>query len=231
MKLNVTALLSVLGGYVDTLGYLALQGLFTSHVTGNFVTLGAALVFGTTGILAKMLALPVFCAVIVLTRLVSSNLPGRGLPVLESVLTLKIALLTVAAVLAIRMGPFSTGDAWPAILTGMMLVSAMAIQNAVQRIHLGSTPPTTIMTGTTTQLMIDLADVIHGLPSERRTATLARMRSMLIAVVSFALGAACGAALFAATKSWCFVVPPVLALLVRWAVKPGGTPLAAAAGG
>ena len=41
--------LSVTAGYVDTAGYLALQGLFTSHVTGNFVTLGAALVFGTSG--------------------------------------------------------------------------------------------------------------------------------------------------------------------------------------
>jgi uncharacterized membrane protein YoaK (UPF0700 family) len=36
-------LLSVNAGYVDTAGYLALQGLFTAHVTGNFVTLGASL--------------------------------------------------------------------------------------------------------------------------------------------------------------------------------------------
>jgi uncharacterized membrane protein YoaK (UPF0700 family) len=32
--------LSVTAGYVDTAGYLALQGLFSAHVTGNFVTLG-----------------------------------------------------------------------------------------------------------------------------------------------------------------------------------------------
>jgi uncharacterized membrane protein YoaK (UPF0700 family) len=41
-----------------------LQGLFTAHVTGNFVTIGAALVFGTSGVVAKLLALPVFCIVI-----------------------------------------------------------------------------------------------------------------------------------------------------------------------
>ena len=36
-------LLSFTAGYVDTAGFLALQGLFTAHVTGNFVTLGASL--------------------------------------------------------------------------------------------------------------------------------------------------------------------------------------------
>jgi hypothetical protein len=38
------ALLSFNGGFVDTAGFLGLQGLFVAHVTGNFVTLGAALV-------------------------------------------------------------------------------------------------------------------------------------------------------------------------------------------
>jgi len=42
-------LLSVNAGYVDTAGFLALHGLFTAHVTGNFVTLGAALVMPLAG--------------------------------------------------------------------------------------------------------------------------------------------------------------------------------------
>jgi uncharacterized membrane protein YoaK (UPF0700 family) len=75
--------------------------------------------------------------------------------------------------------------------------------------------------------MIDLADVIHGLPSDRRAATLARMRGMGIAVGSFALGAALGAALYAAVKDWCFVLPPVLALIVRLGATPPGVPPAA----
>jgi uncharacterized membrane protein YoaK (UPF0700 family) len=135
MRPTIPTLLSFNGGYVDTVGYLSLQGLFTAHVTGNFVTIGAALVFGTSGVLAKLLALPVFCVVIILTRLVSFNLPARW-PVLESILTMKFLLLVVAAVLAISMGPFATGDGAPAIIVGMTLVSAMAIQNAVHRIHL-----------------------------------------------------------------------------------------------
>jgi hypothetical protein len=45
-------LLSLNAGFVDTAGFLALQGLFTAHVTGNFVTLGASLVLGTSGAIA-----------------------------------------------------------------------------------------------------------------------------------------------------------------------------------
>src|SRR6201995_920473 len=82
-------LLGVNGGYVDTMGFLALQGLFTAHVTGNFVTLGAALVSGTSGVLAKLIALPVFCATIVLARLFALAIASRGRPALFILLWVK----------------------------------------------------------------------------------------------------------------------------------------------
>jgi uncharacterized membrane protein YoaK (UPF0700 family) len=72
----------------------------------------------------------------------------------------------------------------------MLFVSAMAVQNAVHRLHLASAPPSTLMTGTTTQLMIDVSDLLQGMPPEIRAAALARMRSMSIAVTCFAVGAA-----------------------------------------
>ena len=50
-------LLSLNAGYIDTAGFLGLHGLFTAHVTGNFVTLAASLVHGTSGALAKLLHL------------------------------------------------------------------------------------------------------------------------------------------------------------------------------
>jgi uncharacterized membrane protein YoaK (UPF0700 family) len=218
MKPTLPTLLSFNAGYVDTAGYLALQGLFTAHVTGNFVTIGAALVFGTSGVVAKLLALPVFCMVIIVSRLVSFNLPARW-PVFETMLTLQLFLLLVAAVLAIAMGPFTNGDGAPAIIMGMTLVASMAIQNAAQRIHLGAAPPTTIMTGTTTQIMIDIADMIRGVPGVARDATRSRLRRMCVAVASFAAGAAGGALLFHAIGSWCFALPPVVALLARITAK------------
>jgi uncharacterized membrane protein YoaK (UPF0700 family) len=208
-------LLSFNGGYVDTAGFLALQGLFTAHVTGNFVTLGAALAFGTSGILAKLLALPVFCLVIIATRFASYGLPNRHWPELRTMLTLKLILLVIGAALAIHLGPFANGDGAAAIVTGMTFVAAMAIQNAAHRIHLGTAPPSTLMTGTTTQLMIDIADMFHGVPEDERAATRARMQRMGTAIASFAAGAALAALLFSTVRMWCFAVAPLVALSAR----------------
>jgi hypothetical protein len=71
---NVPVLLSFNGGFVDTAGFLAFKDLFTAHVTGNFVTIAATLISGASGVVTKMLALPVFCAVVVITRLVSTRI-------------------------------------------------------------------------------------------------------------------------------------------------------------
>src|SRR5271170_739430 len=214
MKLSsipaMPVLLSVTAGYVDTAGYLALQGLFTAHVTGNFVTLGASLVSGTSGVLAKLLALPTFCVAIIVTRWASYRLPPRGLPVLRTMLSLKVVLLTVAAVLAMRYGPFLSGDSGAALATGLALVSAMAIQNAAQRIHLGVSPPTTLMTGNTTQIMIDVADLMHGMAIEKQGALRARLPKMMAAVMAFALGCAGAAIVYARVGVYCFLIPPLL---------------------
>jgi uncharacterized membrane protein YoaK (UPF0700 family) len=219
MKIGLPTLLSFNAGYVDTAGYLALQGLFSAHVTGNFVTIAAALAFGTSGIVTKLSALPVFCIVAMFTRLLSYALPSRDHGVLSAALTLKLILLVIGAGLAIWWGPFANGDAWTAWMTGMMLVAAMAVQNAAHRIHLGTTPPSAIMTGNTTQIMIDLADLIHGLPADKRAPTVARLQQMARVVASFAIGAAIAAFLFSTIKMWCFAVAPLVAVLARLAAN------------
>ena len=216
-------LLGFNGGYVDTMGFLALQGLFTAHVTGNFVTLGASLALGTSGALSKLLALPVFCAVVILSRLLSNALRHREAPVFRYLLTIKLVLLIAAAVLAVRLGPFPDGDHWAAIVTGMILVSAMAVQNAAHRVHLASLPPSTLMTGTTTQIMLDLADLIYGSSAEDTAASRSRLARMSGMVAVFALGCGTAAALHVQIGVWSFAVPPVVAMLsliVRGSTTP-----------
>jgi uncharacterized membrane protein YoaK (UPF0700 family) len=212
MQGRFSALLSLTGGYADTSGFLALKGLFTSHVTGNFVTLGSALVSGTSGALAKTLALPVFCVAVFLARLLAFRLQAFRQPVLRRLLQLQVVLLILAAALAARLGPFDDADGAPALAVGMILVAAMAIQNAAHRTRLADLPPSTIMTGTTTQIMVDLAGIVHGVSAEVAAATRARFRRLTLSVAAFAGGCGLAALLYAEVSTWCFCLLPVLGL-------------------
>jgi len=212
-RATLPLLLSLNAGYVDTAGFLALQGLFTAHVTGNFVTLGASLALGTSGALAKLLALPVFCVVVIAVRVLNTVLTNRHWPALELLIALKVLLLITGAALAIQFGPFHDIDGWQAVLTGMVLVSAMAIQNAFHRVHLPSVPPSTIMTGTTTQVMIDLADRIHAPNGTEYQSVARRLVQMSRSMLCFAFGCGAAALLYNCVGIKCFVVPPIVGSL------------------
>jgi uncharacterized membrane protein YoaK (UPF0700 family) len=120
----------------------------------------------------------------------------------------------------VRLGPFPNGDVWQALVTGMTLVAAMAVQNAAQRLHLGATPPTTIMTGNVTQAMIDVVDLLRGLPPQDPARR--RLAGMAANILGFALGCGAAALLFVWLNMWCFAVPPLLALLAVM-LTPAGT--------
>ena len=207
MRAGIPALLSFNGGFVDTAGFLGLQGLFTSHVTGNFVTLGATLVMGTHGVLAKILALPEFVIVVALARLAGSTLQARGIPALRILLGAKVVFLLAFFVLAVSLGPFPNSDAPMALLTGFTGVAAMAVQNAVQRIHFARVPPTTIMTGNSTQAALDAVDLLRGAKDNDAATVRARLAATVGAIFWFAAGCAAAAALYAWLGFWCLIVP------------------------
>src|SRR5271165_2728606 len=102
-KFAVPALLSFNGGFVDAAGFLGLQGLFTAHVTGNFVTLGAALVFGSKGVIAKLIALPEFVCVVAIARLVGAALTARRWPTFRILLAAKVLFLLAFFILAVTL--------------------------------------------------------------------------------------------------------------------------------
>lgn len=89
----------------------------------------------------------------------------------------------------------------------------MAIQNAVQRLHLANLPPTTIMTGNTTEVTLDGIDLLTGY---KRGAALDHQHTLSAharGLVVFAAGCAAAAALFAWIGFWCLGVPLALAVL------------------
>ena len=209
-RFAVATLLSFNGGFVDTVGFLGLSGLFVAHVTGNFVTLGAALVLGSHGILNKILALPEFIAVIALARLVGVAARKRGWPALRIMLTAEVVLLAAFFALAVGFGPFEDADRPLALLTGFAGIAAMALQNALQRVHLASLPPTTLMTGSTTQATIDAVDLLAGTAAGDSAAVRTRLSRVAMSVLLFAAGCAAAALLFWLTGFWCLAVPVVI---------------------
>jgi len=227
MRPSVPILFSINGGYVDTAGFLALQGLFTAHVTGNFVTIGAALVFGTSGVVAKLLALPVFCLVVAVVRGVGYVITTGKAAQLRKLMGLEFTLLLAGGILALRLGPFASADAGPALLTGMVLVAGMAVQNSLQRIYLANFPPMTLMTGNTTQVVIDLVDQLRPQADmAARAAVRTRLLRMGTGIVAFAGGCAAAALLFAISGMWVFILPPLLVMAALLVPRDAAVPVA-----
>ena len=182
----VGTVLSFLAGYADTVGFVALGGLFTAHVTGNFVLLGYALVGPVQGIVPKLLAFPVFVLAIAATRMLVARWQRHGQPALAHAMALQACLLAAAAACAWLGGPVTAPDAPPALACGMLAVAAMAAQNAYGKLLLPQLPATTVMTGNVTQLVIAITDARGGNWPPAAT-------SVLAGVSGFAAGACCGA--------------------------------------
>jgi uncharacterized membrane protein YoaK (UPF0700 family) len=85
----------------------------------------------------------------------------------------------------------------------------------LRRLDFG-TPPSTLMTGTTTRIMIDLADMVS--PECAKGQSSARLTKMSVNVLVFAVGCGAAALLFMRLGVWRFVLPPIaagLSLAVR----------------
>ena len=140
--------------------FIGLFGLFTSHVTGNFVLIGAALVHHADGVETKLLALPVFVLAVAVTVLSVRALERRGRGSLPLLLIAEAALLAMSAFTSTLMRVGAHPQIPVAMITGMLAVGAMGLQNAYMRIKLATLPPTTVMTGGVTQATIDAVAIM-----------------------------------------------------------------------
>ena len=204
-----SATLGLVAGFVDAAGFVALSGLFTSHVTGNFVLIGAELVTSANGVLAKLLALPAFVVGVAATRLVAVALERRGIAPLRPLLSIQAGILAAFLAAGVALSPLRSPDAAASIVVGMLGVAAMSVQNAVGRLALPHLAATTVMTVNVTQAVIDAVDLCRNRGAEQAAT---RLRRMLPAIVAFAVGALAGAFGVAAWSFWCLLVP-VLALV------------------
>jgi hypothetical protein len=72
-----TCALSFTAGYVDTSVFVGLFGLFTAHVTGNFVLIGSELVHASGDVWPKLLAFPAFILAVAVAVKVAEALERR----------------------------------------------------------------------------------------------------------------------------------------------------------
>jgi uncharacterized membrane protein YoaK (UPF0700 family) len=205
------ALQAFVAGYVDTCGFIALFGLFTAHVTGNLVLIGAAIVEHRGGLWGKLIALPVFVLAVALSRWLSLVLERRGRNAAVPLLAIQILFLCGFLGVGLAATPITDFDAPLAVLAGMLGVTAMAVQNTTSRTIYAKYTPTTVMTGNVTQVVIDLVDRAagRGTPEAR-----GRVRKMLPAILAFTAGALLSAVLYTLVGFWCLLLPIAVLILL-----------------
>jgi uncharacterized membrane protein YoaK (UPF0700 family) len=205
-------ILSATAGACDVIGFLALGGLFTSHITGNLVVLAAHYVTGRFGQIGPLLSVPVFIIVLGLVTLSFANKAIRGAR--RTLLILHALLLAGFLALGVWLGPFANPDNIIPVFVGMIGVAAMATQNALVRLTLPGYPSTAVMTTNITQLTIDLALLLRG---KHRPAEIAQARrgARLIfpSLIGFVAGCAAGGFLELHFGMRALVLPVVLAAM------------------
>jgi len=200
-------LLTIVAGAIDTIGFIALLGFFTAHVTGNLVLAGAALVKGGAGLWIRLAAIPLFIATVMCTKLWIDRC-SQSHKTLGWLFVAEALFLAGFMLAGLYFEPFRDPDAAALALTGGLGLSALAIRNTASKTLIKHISPSTMMTGNTTQLGIDLSGWLRQ-PSREHGQALLKSGSI---VAGFVLGALLGAVLYLQIGFWS-VLPFVLAVL------------------
>jgi uncharacterized membrane protein YoaK (UPF0700 family) len=209
------ALLSFIGGYVDTFGFIALFGLFTAHITGNFVLMGAMLVNPMQGGLLKLLAFPAFLLGVAASRIIVLDYEQRQKSPLKTLFAVQGILLTGFMIAGLQAPlPLESDTELAAIFAGMLGAAAMAIQSAGGRTTLAGIVHTTVMTGNVTHMVIDVVDIVYSKNAELKARATARLRQLAPAVSAFFLGALSAAGGYLEFGYWSVSLPILLLVIL-----------------
>jgi len=215
------AVLSGTAGFIDSVGFLSLAGLFPAHVTGELVGLTKALSSGhPLSHPSRWAVLPVFIVALVAAAALVRRHRARGSSPRRALLTLMALSLGLGACTGfwgLRAG--SVVPEWVLAVRQSGLVSAMAFQNAFTREGLARSCPTTVMTGNLTQFVFELVDALvarfgwqRGGDSLVRNLSSSRLGLVGKALASFVVGAVLGCYLSSAIGAFSVVIPMCAAL-------------------
>ena len=160
MEKWLPTLLSIIAGMVDLTGFLSLGNLFTAHITGNLVVIGALVVRQGRVNPAQLLAIPVFIIAVAATWQLARASGKRGPGLLRLLLMVQFSLLACVLVFSVVTHPSAHPHGLMAGIAAMMAVSAMACQFALLRMVLPVAPSTAVMTGNLTNAVLSLLNTI-----------------------------------------------------------------------
>jgi|SRR6516162_1270246 len=201
-------LLSVIAGMVDVIGFLSL-GIFTAHVTGNIVVVGALIVRHNRVHPAQILAIPVFILAVAVTWLIARASGRRGTGLMQPLLLIQFLLIACVLIFSVITKPSGDPHSPMATIAAMIAVSAMGCQFALLRLTLPVAPSTAVMTGNLTNAVLGLMDLIsRTLPLESDNR---RLTGALHLLVGFFVGCVLATAALMYLGDWAWSLPAALA--------------------
>jgi uncharacterized membrane protein YoaK (UPF0700 family) len=206
----IPTLLSVIAGMVDLTGFLSLGNLFTAHITGNLVVVGALVARGGRINPAQILAIPVFILAVAATWLLAWASGRRRLSLLRLLLLVQFLLLTCVLIFSVITKPSANPHGLMAVITAMIAVSAMACQFALLRLALPIAPSTAVMTGNLTNTVLSLLDK-HSRTQPLMAGDAERLTGSLHLLVGFFGGCVVAGAAVTYLGDWAWSFPVVLA--------------------
>jgi uncharacterized membrane protein YoaK (UPF0700 family) len=211
-------LLSVIAGMVDLTGFLTLGNLFTAHITGNLVVVGALVVRRGRINPPQILAIPVFMLAVAATWLLARASRRRGPSLMRLLLLIQFLLLAGVLSFSVITKPSANPHGLMAGIAAMMAVSAMACQFALLRLTLPVAPSTAVMTGNLTNIVLSVMDR-HSRTQPLIAGDIERLRSTLPLLLGFFAGCVVAAAAVSLLRDWAWLFPVALAgvaVVLRW---------------
>ena len=201
--------LSVIAGMVDLIGFLSL-GIFTAHITGNIVVIGALIVRHNRVNPAQILAVPVFILAVAAAWLFAKAWGRRGTGLMRPLLMIQFLLITCLLIFSVIAKPSADPHGLMATIAAMIAVTAMGCQFALLRLTLPVAPSTAVMTGNLTNAVLGFVD----LSSQRQPLTQivrSRWRATLLLLIGFFVGCVVAAAGVTYLGDWAWSFPALLA--------------------
>ncbi|MEB3795779.1 MULTISPECIES: YoaK family protein [Acinetobacter] len=215
-------ILSFVAGWINAVGFIALFGIYTNHVTGYIITASKETILGGIGVWALLLF--TFICTIGFTAWFEKRWQHKFPNILLTFLIFETIFLILFMLAGVYFGPFETLSQFGTIATAMLGIIAMGIRNAIIRTLLSSMATSTLMTGNIAQLTIDII-TIYGLSNttnEEKYLAKKNISKILPTVLSFSSGAILGAIGYLKLSFFCILIPIILMVYICYREWVGG---------